>query len=269
MHAHVPRSEGSGNLGDDRLNALLISDLHLDTNTPILTEILVKFLRSQARSVPALFLLGDIFEAWVGDDDDSKLVDDIAAELRAVADSGTAVYFMHGNRDFLLGQQYAERAGMALIDDPSVFRLGGIETLLTHGDRYCSTELEYQKFRRESRMPEWKAAILACPLDIRRALAQKLRQESITSQQAKLMAGESLADVVDAEVIKDLNEFHVKRVIHGHTHRPREHEHVLADGSVAERIVLADWRSSGEALEVRENGTYIRHQLILNEDFKQ
>lgn len=243
------------------MNAHLISDLHLSATTPHLTAILVHFLRTRARELPALFLLGDIFEVWIGDDERDELSDTVANELLALVNTGVKAYFMHGNRDFLLGESYAQRAGITLLPDPYVVNLGDSETLLTHGDRYCTRDVAYQQFRQQSRNPAWQAQILAQPLQQRRALAQHIRQESMLSQQTKLLAGEPLADVVDAEVIDDLIQYGVKRVIHGHTHQPREHLLQLPDGSQAERIVLADWRSEGEALEVQSEGSLVRHTL--------
>jgi UDP-2,3-diacylglucosamine hydrolase len=239
----------------------LLSDLHLDPRRPQHARILLNFLSKQAEPGATIYLLGDIFEAWVGDDDDSSFVGNIAQALKEAAHQGAQIFFMHGNRDFLLGSAFAERAGMTLLDDPCIKVLGGIETLLTHGDRYCTTDTRYQDFRRQSRNPSWQAALLSQPLADRRALAARLRAESMAEQKGKLEAGEMLADAVEADLIADAAAHNVVRMIHGHTHRPAVHHHTLPDGRTLERVVLSDWREMGEALEVFEDGTYVRHVL--------
>ena len=139
-------------------------------------------------------------------------------------------------------------------------KIGGVETLLTHGDRYCTGDVEYQQFRTISRAPAWQAHVLSQPLAARRALAAQARQKSIEHQQ-KMGGVSEISDVVDSEVITDLETARAHRVIHGHTHRPGAHKLTLGDGSSAERIVLSDWRTTGEALEVRADGSIARHTL--------
>ena len=242
--------------------AHLLSDLHLDESRPVLTRLFVDFLRSQVRRVDALFLLGDIFEVWVGDDDDAALPAMIASELRAVADSGVSLFFMHGNRDFLLGQAYAELAGMQLLPDPCVVTLGGIDTVLSHGDRYCISDQRYNAFRLQVRSPAWQAELLAQPLEARRALAKQLRRESMDSQEAQRQAGTPWADVDEATIVDELACRGMTRIIHGHTHRPTVHPLALPDGKAGERIVLSDWHDEeGEALLITKEGTLERHCL--------
>jgi UDP-2,3-diacylglucosamine hydrolase len=239
---------------------LMVSDLHLDESRPGLTDIFFRFLRGDARKASALYLLGDVFEVWVGDDDDAPLVDEVAKELKAVSDGGTTVYFMHGNRDFLVGVDYALRAGMTLLQDPVVHKVGGVETLLTHGDRYCTDDAKYQAVRAQLRSPAFQSMILAKTLDERRAIAASARAQSIAHQKAT-GALPDVGDVVSDALVKEMGERGVRRLIHGHTHRPDVHTLTLADGSSAERIVLADWREYGEALEIRDDGTYFRIEL--------
>lgn len=242
--------------------AYLLSDLHLDESRPVLTRLFVEFLRSQARRAGALFLLGDLFEAWIGDDDDAMLPAMIASELRAVADTGVGLYFMHGNRDFLLGQTYAALAGMRLLPDPCVITIGGIDTLLSHGDRYCTSDPRYNAFRLQVRNPAWQTALLAQPLEARRALARQLRRESIDSQEAQQKAGIPWADVDEAAIIDELACSGLTRLIHGHTHRPAVHPLAMPDGQVGERIVLSDWHGDvGEALSIGRDGSVERHRL--------
>lgn len=243
-------------------HAFLMSDLHLDASRPALTGILLAFLRRARGRVPALFLLGDIFEAWVGDDDDQPLVADVAHALAALAASRTDVYFMHGNRDFLLGGDYARRAGMQLLPDPCVLSLGGVPTVLSHGDALCTDDLAYQTFRAQSRDRAWQAAILALPLAERRALAARLRQESMQAQAGQIAAGLALSDVNDAAVANLMHEHGATRLIHGHTHRPAVHGVPLRGGVTGERVVLGDWRDHGEVLEVCADGSWHRHALV-------
>lgn len=240
----------------------LMSDMHLHDSRPELTKLFVSFLRGGARIAAAVYLLGDIFEAWVGDDDDGALPALIAREIRDVVDAGVAVYFIHGNRDFLLGHDYAAVAGMQLLPDPFRVTLGGVPTLLTHGDRYCLADKQYQAFRKQSRDPAWQAAILGQPLAARRALAKSLRTESMMKQEAQASAGVPFSDVDDAMVAAEMATHGVNRLIHGHTHSPATHGLQLPDGRKGERIVLSDWHSAtGEVVSVDASGAVDRHKL--------
>lgn len=244
-------------------HALLMSDLHLEAGRPDLTAIFLAFLRDRAWKVPALFLLGDIFEVWVGDDDDQPLVADVADALHMLGERGTRVYFMAGNRDFLLGEGYARRCGMTRLPDPWRVRLGGISTVLSHGDALCTGDVAYQAFRTQSRDPVWQSGVLAMPLAERRALARRLRNESIDGQRRQLERGLPLTDVDPAAVVALMQQQGATRLIHGHTHRPADHVVVLPGGVHGERIVLSDWRDCGEALEVWPDGRLQRHRLSL------
>lgn len=238
-----------------------MSDLHLDASRPALTDIFLGFLQRHRGRLPALFLLGDIFEAWVGDDDDQPLVAEVADALAALVAGGSDVYFMHGNRDFLLGESYAARIGMQLLADPCFLVLGGVPTLLSHGDALCTDDLAYQAFRRQARDPAWQAAILAMPLPERRALAARLRQESTQGQARQMAEGQPLSDVNDDAVAALMIEHGATRLIHGHTHRPNVHRVLLPGDAAGERIVLSDWRDSGEVLEVCADGSWRRQVL--------
>jgi UDP-2,3-diacylglucosamine hydrolase len=242
------------------VTTLFISDLHLDAEKPHLTEIFLVFIRDQAGEANALYLLGDIFEVWVGDDDDAELVTTVADELRTAAGTGLKIYFMHGNRDFLVGKAFAERAGVHLIEDPTVTNIEGVRTILAHGDRYCTDDLAYQAFRLKSRDPEWQAKILRLPLFMRRLIAWYGRRKSKAGHRAKAAAG-MISDVVEREIVAEFERQGATRMIHGHTHRPAVHVHRTQLGP-AERIVLSDWREFGEALMVRDDGTYAR--LVLD-----
>ncbi|SNB55185.1 UDP-2,3-diacylglucosamine hydrolase [Marinobacter sp. es.042] len=219
------------------MTTLFISDLHLEESRPDITEAFLGFLDGKASGVDQLYILGDFFEAWIGDDERTPLQEQIAAALRKLRDSGTSIFLMHGNRDFLIGQDFCDRAGATLLDDPTVIDLYGTPTLLMHGDSLCTADVEYQKFRANMRNPQWQQMILQRPLEDRQQMARQLREISMAKNQGK---EEFIMDVTPEEVAKDLERHGVQRMIHGHTHRPAVHE-LTANGSPAKRIVLGDW----------------------------
>jgi UDP-2,3-diacylglucosamine hydrolase len=221
-----------------------ISDLHLDEARPQITDLFLRFLAREAGSAEALYILGDLFESWIGDDDDAALPTRVAQALRAVHDKGVPVYFMHGNRDFLLGAPYAERAGLVLLADPTVIVLGGERRLLMHGDTLCTDDIAYQKFRGMVRNPDWQQQFLGRSLAERRAFAAQARGES--RKQTAMKAAE-IMDVNQAAVESAMRAHSVRQLIHGHTHRPATHQFEL-DGEVAERIVLGDWYEQSSVL---------------------
>lgn len=226
---------------------LFIADLHLDPGRPQITALFERYLAgNEVRHADALYILGDLVEAWIGDDDDAELPARIAAATGAVRDAGVPVYFMVGNRDFLLGPAFAERAGLSLLDDGTVHDIQGQRTLLMHGDVLCTDDLAYQAVRRQVRTPEWQAQILAMPLQARRAFAAKAREESKAHIGSTM---ESIMDVNAQAVAEAMRKAQVTRLIHGHTHRPAVHDFRL-DGAPAQRIVLGDWYEHGSVLQV-------------------
>ncbi|WP_395119576.1 UDP-2,3-diacylglucosamine diphosphatase [Rhodanobacter sp. FW102-FHT14D06] len=226
---------------------LFIADLHLDPARPQITRLFENYLASdEVRSADTLYILGDLVEAWIGDDDDAELPQRIAEAIRAVHDAGVPVHFMVGNRDFLLGETFAARAGMTLLDDRTVRDIQGRPTLLMHGDTLCTDDLAYQAVRKQVRTPEWQAQILAMPLEARRAFAAKARADSKAHTGSTM---ESIMDVNAEAVAAALRGAGVTRLIHGHTHRPAIHRLEL-DGKPAERIVLGDWYEQGSVLVV-------------------
>jgi UDP-2,3-diacylglucosamine hydrolase len=234
---------------------LFISDLHLDDSRPHITRLFEDYLAGdEARSADAVYILGDLVEAWIGDDDDAELPTRIASATRALRESGVPVYFMVGNRDFLLGEDFAQRAGFSLLDDGTVHNLYGRPTLLMHGDVLCTDDVAYQAARKQLRSPAWKAQVLAMPLEARRALAAKARAESRAHTGSAM---EAIMDVNSGAVAKSMREAGVTRLIHGHTHRPATHRFDL-DGQPAERIVLGDWYEHGSVLRVTPEGTQLR-----------
>lgn len=226
---------------------LFVSDLHLQGEQTPADGLLRRFLREQAAEAEALYILGDLFEAWLGDDLILPEQQDIIAALRALTDSGVPVYLMHGNRDFLLGEGFARHTGCTLLDDPSVIDLYGRPTLLMHGDLLCSDDLPYQQMRRQLRDPQWIAAFLARPAAERIAFARQLRD---TSREEIGRKADYVMDVNDEMVATYMQQYRVGRLIHGHTHRPAMHE--LPDGS--QRLVLGAWHDSGSVLRCDAEG---------------
>jgi len=223
---------------------LFISDLHLDPARPAITTLFHAFLDKQAGNADALYILGDLFEAWVGDDDDSADNLAICGSLKKCALAGTPVYIMHGNRDFLLGERFARNSGATLLNDPTVIDLYGRQTLLMHGDTLCTDDTEYMAFRAKVRNPEWQNDLLARPLAERQAIALEMRQASREQTGGK---PESIMDVNQAAVTEMMDKYGVTQLIHGHTHRPFVHNFEHA-GRAARRIVLGDWYEQGSVL---------------------
>ncbi len=229
---------------------LFVSDLHLDPARPAITALFLDFLVQQAGRADACYILGDLFEAWIGDDDDAELGRTVAGALRALADSGVPVHFLHGNRDFLIGERFAAAAGVRLLPESEAIDLYGEPVLLLHGDTLCTDDTAYQAFRAQVRDPAWQARLLELPLAQRRALAGQLRE---TSQQATQLKETAITDVNLEAVDGALRARGIRRMIHGHTHRPAIHEWML-DGQPARRAVLGDWYDRGSVLRCDVTG---------------
>jgi UDP-2,3-diacylglucosamine hydrolase len=230
---------------------LFVSDLHLTPERPAITDAFLRFLENEARGASSLYILGDLFDYWIGDDDlDDPSATVITNAIGALAESGCTVYVMHGNRDFLMGEKLCHAASALLLNDPTVVELGGMRTLLLHGDTLCIDDPDYMTFRNQVRDAAWQAAFLAKPLEERRTIAHGLRADSRSSQRGKT---ETIMDVAPRAVIEAFRRWACDRMIHGHTHRPGRHEHVV-DGRTRERWVLADWYARGSCLEVDANG---------------
>lgn len=233
------------------MTTLFISDLHLEDKRPEITAILVAFLQGTARHADALYILGDLFEFWIGDDVQTETARLVAAELKALTSHGVPVWFQHGNRDFLLGADYAGVSGMQLLPETAVVNLYGQPTLLLHGDTLCTDDIEYQVFRQQVRNPAFQAMFLAQSVEQRLAMAANARD---TSKQHTGKADMAIMDVNPAAVRKAFEQAATHHLIHGHTHRPAVHQHELSDGSKAERIVLADWYKNGSYLRLTKQG---------------
>lgn len=229
------------------MTTLFISDLHLEESRPDITGAFLAYLDQKARGAEQLYILGDFFEAWIGDDERTPLQEQMADALRKLAASGTSIYLMHGNRDFLIGEEFCQRAGATLLDDPTVIDLYGTPTLLLHGDSLCTADVEYQKFRASMRNPQMVKMLLARPLKDRQQMARQLREISMAKNQGK---AETIMDVTPNEVVRELEAHGVQRMIHGHTHRPAIHQ-LEANDQSAQRIVLGDWDENIWWLEVK------------------
>jgi UDP-2,3-diacylglucosamine hydrolase len=233
--------------------ARFVSDLHLRAERPDLTGRFAAFLADTAAArVDALFILGDLFEYWIGDDD---LADPFNAKvcnlLRDLADHGTRIFFIAGNRDFLIGKTFAAAAGINLLSEPQKVGVGDTAILLMHGDTVCTDDLPYQEFRQMVRSRKWQADFLARPLSERRAEVENLRRRSTAAMQGKTA---EIMDANAAAIRAALTEHGCTRLIHGHTHRPRR-EDIRLDSGSAERWVLSDWDTGrGDALEISAAG---------------
>ncbi len=233
---------------------LFISDLHLHESRPQITRAFFHFLHTQAINAESLYILGDFFDAWIGDDDDAELPQQVANELLELTRNGVTIYFMHGNRDFLLGDSYAKKSGMIIIPEGTVIDLYGTATLLVHGDALCTDDKDYQAFRAMVRSAQWQQQVLAQPLAARRALAAQLRDKS---QSMNSLKAADIMDVTPAEVVKQMEEAKVQVMIHGHTHRPARHK-LLANNHPAERIVLGDWHDFAWCIRADSNGMELK-----------
>ncbi len=223
-------------------HSLFISDLHLAAERPQITAQFLRFTTDVAVHADALYILGDLFENWVGDDDyDDPLDTTVSGALAALSRSGVPVYLMQGNRDVLMGESFAQRCGAGLLDDPVVIDLHGTPTLLTHGDALCTDDADYQHFRIYARDPANQAHFLAQSLTERHEQMRGMRAQSVASKQQK---SETIMDVAPAAVEELLRRHGYPRLIHGHTHRPARHTHVV-DDHTCERWVLNDWYERG------------------------
>ncbi len=225
---------------------LFISDLHLHQTRPATTAAFFCFLESEAAGAAALYILGDLFEHWVGDDqlDHDPLARRVAEALAALANHSVAIFFMRGNRDFMIGTRFANEAKLALLRDPTVITIGDRKLLLLHGDTLCTDDIAYQQFRKQARDPAWQQSVLAKPYEERVALAQAIRERSDTEKATK---PENIMDVSIATVDAAFRDHGYIEMIHGHTHRPATHKHVV-DGHDCARTVLADWGACAESL---------------------
>lgn len=232
------------------MTTLFISDLHLEANRPEIGEQFLAFLDNEAAHADSLYILGDLFEYWIGDDDPDPYYASMKDAIAGLTSRGVPVYFMHGNRDFMIGESFAADTGMQLLNDPTVVNLHGRPVLLSHGDELCTDDVKYQEVRRVTRSPAWQAAMLAKSIDERRAIAEQARRDSMAHGSSIDLA---ISDVNQAAVEALLRAHDVRTLLHGHTHRPAVHEFPL-DGAPATRIVLGDWYEQGSVVRWNEHG---------------
>lgn len=236
------------------MTTLFISDLHLDASRPHITRLFLDFLENEASKADALYILGDLFEAWIGDDAPDEVGDLVAEGLRKLHERGVPCFFIHGNRDFLLGDAFARRARMTLLGDPSVVEVAGERVLLMHGDTLCTDDVPYQAFRTQSRGASWQRTFLTQSVETRRAFARQARIES--TRYTKTVVDE-ITDV-NGKIVSDALRVHrVRHLIHGHTHRPAIHVLELP-GANARRTVLGDWYDQGSLLMKDASGLTLR-----------
>lgn len=229
---------------------LFISDLHLSDERPDITDQFLEFLNSSTARADGLYILGDLFEAWIGDDAMSAVAQAVAVKLKSLRDQGVKTAFLHGNRDFLLGQDFAARAGLKLLEGPTVLDLYGNSVLIAHGDEYCIDDHEYMAFRSLVRNPDWQASFLSKPIAERMAIAKQARTASKTQTATKAA---DIMDVNAAAVEQALVDAGVHTLLHGHTHRPDIHDLEVA-GQPAQRVVLGDWYEQGSLVRFSANG---------------
>jgi len=228
------------------VTTLFIADLHLCTEEPAITAGFLRFLAGEARQADALYILGDLFEAWIGDDDPNPLHREIATAIKAVVDSGVPCFFIHGNRDFLIGKRFACESGMTLLPQEKVLNLYGRRVLILHGDTLCTDDAGYQAFRAKVHQRWLQTLFLALPLCIRKRVAARMRADSKAANRSKSL---EIMDVNPHAVIAEMEKHHVQWLIHGHTHRPDVHP-LTANGEPAFRVVLGAWHTEGSMVKV-------------------
>jgi UDP-2,3-diacylglucosamine hydrolase len=241
------------------MNVLFIADLHLSEERPHITAAFFAFLAEKAVFCERLYILGDFFDAWIGDDDDRLLAAEVAHALRKTSDKGVQIFFQHGNRDFLLSDDYAMRCGMQLLPELYLMELAGRRYLLAHGDQFCTSDVSYQQFRTMVRDPQWQKSFLAKPLPERRSIAANLRTKS---REANSLKAEDIMDVSSEAIVLAMQQFNVTTLIHGHTHRPCRHALQLPDGCAVERVVLGEWAHSYWILKMDDTGLCLDECLI-------
>lgn len=226
---------------------LLISDLHLETERPDIIEAFLAFLNQHAIEAEALYILGDFFNVWIGDDKVSELSLLVASSLKQLANSGTRIYLMHGNRDFLLGDDFVSQCGASLINEPYHLECYGKRHLLIHGDSLCTRDQGFMDFRNMVRNEEWCQHFLAKTLEERQAFADHARAQSKSMNSNK---SADIMDVTQSEVLKIMQEHDISSLIHGHTHRPAVHRFPLENGITGERTVLGDWEQGASYISL-------------------
>ncbi len=227
------------------MTILFVSDLHLHASRPAVTDCFLRFLADTASQADALYILGDLFESWIGDDAPGQAGLQVGTALRSLADHGVSCSFIHGNRDFLISRNFAALSGLRLLPDETVIDLHGKRVLLMHGDTLCTDDLAYQRYRRIVHWPPTQALYLALPVSIRNRIEVQLRSRSMAAHGNKPAM---LMDVNQQTVVEVMQRHEVSLLIHGHTHRPAIHQFENTQHKAATRIVLGDWYTQGSVL---------------------
>ncbi|KJG03603.1 UDP-2,3-diacylglucosamine diphosphatase [Photobacterium angustum] len=232
------------------MTTLFISDLHLSAERPDMTACFLRFMAEDTKNIDALYVLGDLFEMWIGDDEDSPFLQQIKQAFKTLTDSGVPCYFIHGNRDFLIGKRFSQQTGVQLLPEHCIVELYGKPTLILHGDTLCIEDEAYQRYRKKvhNKFIQW--LFFRIPLSRRIKIGEKFRSKSSKNNQMK---SQSIMDVTQSEVVRLMQAFHVHQMIHGHTHRPDIHS-LIVDNKPASRIVLGDWYEHGSILVVTPDG---------------
>lgn len=232
------------------MTTLFVSDLHIEADRPDIANQFLQFLETEALNADALYILGDLFEFWVGDDDPNEHYAWIKQGLRKLTKKNIPVFFMHGNRDFMIGQDFADETGITILTDPYIVEVHGENVLLSHGDIYCTDDIQYQAVRKMTRDPKWQATMLTRSLEERISFSEQARADSKAHGDN---IDQAITDVNQAAIKSALRQANVTLMLHGHTHRPAVHE-IEVDGKQARRIVLGDWYQHGSVVRWDRNG---------------
>ena len=242
------------------MTTLFISDLHLDERRPQITELFLHFLATEAREADALYILGDLFEFWSGDDIRNTLNNSVKNGLKALTDSGIKCFLVKGNRDFLISKRFAKETGVTILGDYTAIDLDGQQVLIAHGDTFCTLDEKYQAFRTAVNIP-WRQKLFTClPIFVGEAIADKIRGKSQQGNQQKSM---TIMDVTESEVVSKMQEYHCDILIHGHTHKPNIHDVQLTADKLGKRIVLGDWFDQGSVLIWRDGQYDLQQRAFL------
>lgn len=231
------------------MTTLFISDLHLSPTTPETTECFIRFMRQEAIQAEALYVLGDLFEFWVGDDDRSEFANQIRSEFKTLTERGIPCYFTQGNRDFLIGQRFARQTGVKLLGDETVIDLYGRKAVVLHGDTLCTQDVKYLEYRKKVHQPWLQWVFNRIPMSIKKRIVTKVQSDIRTDKQTKSL---DIMDVTQSEVEQVMQSHQVDLMIHGHTHRPKVHTFEL-NQTPCTRIVLGDWYTQGSVLVFDKN----------------
>lgn len=231
------------------MTTLFISDLHLSPATPATTDCFVRFMRQEAIHAEALYVLGDLFEFWIGDDDRSEFAEQIRAEFKTLTDSGVACFFTQGNRDFLVGKRFSRQTGVTLLGDETVIDLYGRKALVLHGDTLCTRDVKYLEYRKKVHQPWLQWLFNRIPMRYKKKIVSKIQSDIKTDKQTKSL---DIMDVTQSEVEHVMQAYNVDLMIHGHTHRPNVHT-FESDQTICTRIVLGDWYTQGSVLTFDKN----------------